>query len=224
MQNSAGARSQAKDESVRSRGRPRAFDREAALAQAMRLFWRKGYTATSISDLTEVMKIGSPSLYAAFGSKEALYAEALRHYCERYDVLVWTNFRAAKTAREAVEALLMDSARAHAGSREREDPVGCMVMLSAVGNEGEAELGELVHATRAVGLKLLEERLTRAVTEGEIDAAVDLRGLARFVMAVQGGMSILARDGASRADLEAVARFTMLGWAARVATARNGTV
>jgi AcrR family transcriptional regulator len=108
MQNSV--RAQAKDKSVHSRGRPRAFDREAALAQATRLFWRKGYTATSISDLTEVMKIGSPSLYAAFGSKEALYAEALRHYCERYDVLVWTNFGAAKTARGAVEALLMDSA------------------------------------------------------------------------------------------------------------------
>ena len=69
---------------ARGRGRPRAFDREAALAQATRLFWLKGYEATSIADLTEAMGIGSPSLYAAFGSKEALYAEALRHYAEKY--------------------------------------------------------------------------------------------------------------------------------------------
>src|SRR5438034_418152 len=72
---------------VRGRGRPRAFDREAALAQATRLFWCKGYEATSIADLTEAMGIGSPSLYAAFGSKEALYAEALRHYVQTYEAL-----------------------------------------------------------------------------------------------------------------------------------------
>ena len=69
------------------RGRPRAFDREAALAAATRLFWQKGYAATSISDLTETMGIGSPSLYAAFGSKEALYGEALRYYGENYFLL-----------------------------------------------------------------------------------------------------------------------------------------
>jgi AcrR family transcriptional regulator len=221
MHNSVRAQFKAKDKSIRGRGRPRAFDREAALLKATRLFWRKGYTATSISDLTEAMRIGSPSLYAAFGSKEALYAKCVSHYCERYEVLVWTNFGVAKSAREAVKALLMDSAAAHAGSRGREDPLGCMVMLSAVGNEGEAELGELVRSTRAVGLKRLEERFIRAVTEGEIDTAVDLHGLARFVLAVQGGMSILARDGASRADLEAVARFTMLGWDARLAAAHG---
>src|SRR6187551_2996735 len=86
---------------ARGRGRPRAFEREAALARATRLFWLKGYEATSIAELTEAMGIGSPSLYAAFGSKEALYAEALRHYCENYDALFWKRFHSAGTAREA---------------------------------------------------------------------------------------------------------------------------
>lgn len=122
------------------RGRPRAFDREAALAAATRLFWQKGYAATSISDLTETMGIGSPSLYAAFGSKEALYGEALRYYGENYEERVWGNFAKAKTAREAIEAFLTDSAAALTGSAGRVEPLGCMVTLSAVGNEGQAEL------------------------------------------------------------------------------------
>jgi AcrR family transcriptional regulator len=58
-------------------GRPREFDRKAALEAAMLLFWRKGFAATSMNDLCDVMGVRSPSLYAAFGSKEALYFEAI---------------------------------------------------------------------------------------------------------------------------------------------------
>ncbi len=204
-----------------ARGRPRAFDREAALAQATRLFWRKGYAATSIADLTEAMGIGSPSLYAAFGSKETLYAEALDWYGRRYEALVWANFAAAGTAREAVEALLMDSAAALTGSCGADDPLGCMVTLSAVGSEGHAELGDRVRSSRALALKRVEERLGRAVADGELAASADVHGLARFVLAVQGGMSLQARDGASRADLEAVARVTLSGWDAQVSAGRH---
>ena len=117
---------------TRARGRPRAFDREAALARATRLFWEKGYEATSISDLTEAMEIGSPSLYAAFGSKEALYTEAVQYYRDTYDALAWAKFHAASTARAAVVGLLMDSAAALTGCLA-DIPRGCMVTLSAVG-------------------------------------------------------------------------------------------
>src|SRR5687767_835312 len=113
----------------RGRGRPRAFDREEALAQAMRLFWRKGFEATSISDLTAAMGIGSPSLYAAFGSKEALYVEALHHYGENFEPLVWDGFRSAGPAREAVMAYLLDSAAVLTGS-VADNPPGCMVALA----------------------------------------------------------------------------------------------
>ncbi|KRE17994.1 TetR family transcriptional regulator [Bosea sp. Root381] len=196
----------------RTRGRPRGFDRDSALETATRLFWRKGYAATSVSDLTEAMGIGSPSLYAAFGSKEGLYAEALRHYGERYEALVWGNFRAAATAREAVRALLMDSAAALTGSCGANDPLGCMVTLSAVGSEGHAELGERVRMARHDGLMRIEERLSRAVAEGELPPGSDVAGLARLFVAVQAGMSILARDGASRAELEAAALHAMQAW------------
>lgn len=196
---------------ARGRGRPRAFDREAALARATRLFWIKGFEATSIADLTQAMGIGAPSLYAAFGSKEALYAEALRHYRENNEALVWSGFFSAATAREAVRSLLMDSAAALTGCRA-DIPRGCMVALSSVGSEGHAELGDLVRRARAVTFDRLAARLNQAISDGEIPASTDVQALARFVQTVQNGMSILARDGASRAELEGVAEVAMLGW------------
>lgn len=197
------------------RGRPREFDREAALARATRLFWSKGFEATSISDLTKAMGIGSPSLYAAFGSKEALYAEALRYYRENYETLFWGNFQSAATAREAVLSLLMDSAAAMSGCRA-DIPNGCMVALSSVGSEGHEQLGELVRSARTGGLERLKERLVQAVADGELPASVDTDALARFVLTVQSGMSILARDGASRTELEDAAKVAMTGWDAWV--------
>ena len=199
----------------RSRGRPREFDRQAALAKATRLFWQKGFEATSISDLTEAMGIGSPSLYAAFGSKEALYAEALREYAESNGSLVWGRFSAAKTAREAVSSFLMDSAATLTGCVV-DIPLGCMVALSAVGSEGHLELGEMVRLERRSTFTRLQARFERAVANGELSAAVDIQALARFVQTIQFGMSILARDGAQRSELESVAQVALAGWDARV--------
>src|SRR6202008_2517958 len=67
----------------RPRGRPRSFDRDQALERAMHVFWRQGYEATSVTDLTRAMRINPPSLYAAFGDKERLYLEALGRYQQR---------------------------------------------------------------------------------------------------------------------------------------------
>ena len=199
----------------RPRGRPRAFDREVALAKATRLFWTKGYEATSIAELTDVLGIGTPSLYAAFGSKEALYTEAVRHYRENYEALVWDKFFSAHTVREAVFELLMDSAAALTGSII-DIPLGCMVTLSSVGGEDHPELGELMRSARAFTFDSLKERFGQAVTNGEIPGSVNIDALARFVQTVQNGMSILARDGASRVELEGVTEVAMAGWDAQV--------
>ncbi len=199
------------ERSSRLRGRPRAFDRKAALDAATRLFWKRGYSATSIADLTEAMGIGSPSLYAAFGSKEQLYAEALDHYRSENEATAWGGFFAADTARGAVRSFLMDSA---AGLSQA--VAGCMVTLSSVGCEGNAQLGDLVLSARHTAFARVEERLQRGVRDGEIPATVDVHALGRFVQSVQNGMSVLARDGVTRAELEGIAEIAMMGWDARV--------
>lgn len=182
---------------------------------AMRLFWQKGYSATSICDLTSAMGIGAPSLYAAFGSKEALYAEAIDHYVRVHEAVAWGGFFSAKTAREAVAAFLYDTAK---GLIEAAN--GCMVTLSAVGAEGHAELGELVASARNATLVRLRDRIEQAQAAGEIGRAVDAHHLARFIQTVQNGMSLLARDGASLDELQAVAGTAMLAWEAQLSQRR----
>lgn len=200
-----------------TRGRPREFDREAALDAATRLFWQKGYTATSMADLTAAMGIGSPSLYAAFGSKEALYVAVVHYYVEHYGGRLWSRFTEAATARQAVEAYLLDSAASLPGSVELKEPAGCMLIFSAVAGEGFPALGELVTSLRRLALKRVEERLQKGVETGEISTSADITALARFFVAVQGGMALQARDGASRPELESIALEALKSWDAKIA-------
>ena len=191
------------------RGRPRAFDRDAALTAAMELFWRKGYSATSVADLCAAMSINAPSLYAAFGSKENLYGAAIERYAAVASPAIWGRLDEKPTAREAVADMLMASAAALPG---RTTPAGWMVTLSSVGQEGEERLGAQVAEARAAGRKMIEARIARAVAEGELLPGIDAEEIARYFTCVQQGMSILARDGADRAQLEGVARAAMQAW------------
>lgn len=207
---------------AKRRGRPRAFDRDAALSKAVHLFWKRGFEATSIADLTAELGIGAPSLYAAFGSKEQLYAEALERYVSDNEGYVWTDFRSAETAREAVRSLLFNSAAALTGC-VKDMPRGCMVTLAQVGGADHEALEQLIRAARAQTLERLFLRIQEGVATGEIPASADVSGLARFVQTTQAGMSILARDGASQRDLQAVAEIAMEGWDARLRALEKGT-
>lgn len=192
-----------------SRGRPREFDRTEALNKAMLLFWRKGYTATSMSDLYEAMGIKSPSLYAAFGSKENLYDEVLQHYEQCVAPLIWGDMEQEPSPKRAVASWLECSA----DMLTRCDlPHGCMVTLSAVASEGNDRLGQRVQAMRNGGMALLKARLAQAQAQGELPADTDIDALTRLYTSIQQGMSIQARDGASRETLLGIARMAMGLW------------
>jgi AcrR family transcriptional regulator len=197
------------------RGRPRSFDRETALARAMTVFWDRGYQATSMSDLTEAMGINSPSLYAAFGSKEALYREAIAHFSETESDAILSPLTQAPTARAAVEGFLRASAETFTRPGR---PPGCMIVLSAVNAVGVSdETSRLLREMRAESIEAIAARLRGAVLAGELPGCIDARAIAGYYVTVQQGMSIQARDGASRAMLDAIARAAMAAWETLVA-------
>ena len=200
-----------------SRGRPRAFDREAALLRAMELFWAKGYDGTSLSDLTEAMGINSPSLYAAFGSKEALFREAIDIYNKVEGPDIWDAVNNAPTARAAIAGFLRGSAI----SFSRPDkPRGCLIVLSGL-QTGDTSLSvrDALKDYRGHNVEWLRGPLRRGIDSGELPAKLDCTAVATYYATVQQGMSIQARDGASRAVLIAIADGAMAGWDALIASA-----
>lgn len=192
------------------RGRPRAFDRDAALRRAMELFWARGYEGTTIGDLTAAMGINRPSLYASFGCKEALFEEAVSLYDTVEGAAVRQAFAAAPTARAAVEALLRINARAYTAA---DKPPGCMVVLSALlGMPENAGVRDFLARNRRASEAQLRERLDRGIRDGDLDPATDTAKLAGFYTAVLQGLSVQARDGADAAALNTVVDAAMAAW------------
>jgi AcrR family transcriptional regulator len=190
-------------------GRPREFDRETALQAAMLVFWRKGFAATSMNDLCDAMGIRSPSLYAAFGSKEALYLEAMEHYVKTVGPTIWDKL-AATSARDGVEKMLLAATEILPETGPM--PAGCMAVLGGVGDEWPAAVADVVREVRLEMLGNLQSRLKTAVTEGELPAAADVDRLSRFYLSVFQGMALQARDGATSEELKGVAASAMLAW------------
>jgi AcrR family transcriptional regulator len=192
------------------RGRPRTFDRSEALIRALELFWERGFEGTSVSDLTDAMGINAPSLYAAFGSKEELFREAVAYYNDPDRSPTALALRDATTAREAVVATLRENARAYT---DPSTPRGCLIVLAATTyTPNSAAIRDLLADLRAQDRRQLQRRLDRAVAEGELPASVNTSALATFVMTVLHGLSIQARDGADAAALDAAIDVALLAW------------
>lgn len=180
------------------------------------VFWAKGYDGASLPELTEAMGIHSPSLYAAFGSKEALFREALELYGETEGSGIWDVIPEAPSARDAVEQFLRASAEAFT---RRNRPNGCMIALGELHSiDANDVVRRDLRRRRAQGVEILRRRLERAARAGELPrgrdgkAAIDCLAVARFYATVQHGMSIQARDGASREALLAIAECAMAAW------------
>ncbi|MER5934280.1 TetR/AcrR family transcriptional regulator [Streptomyces sp. NPDC002054] len=192
------------------RGRPRSFDRDAALDKAMHAFWERGYETTSIADLTAVMGIGAPSLYAAFGDKRKLFDEVVAVYGCRYGDFGSVALAEEPTARAAVERILREAAEIYTDPGH---PRGCLVISAAV-NTATEEVAEGLRVLREANLAAFESRIRADVAAGVLPADTDAAALARYSWAVLQGMSQQSRDGATRAELAAVAEVALRAWPA----------
>lgn len=187
-------------------GRPRSFDLDKALDQALEVFHRNGYEGASVAELTEAMGINPPSLYAAFGNKEALFRRALDRYASRLTCF-WTDALNAPTARGMVAILLRETANFLTKDCT---PPGCLFVRSAVScSEATDAIRRELNARRTAGEVAIRERLERAVAEGELPADIDPEDVARYIATVLEGMSVQAAGGATREDLLRVAEFAL---------------
>ncbi|GAA5015348.1 TetR/AcrR family transcriptional regulator [Streptomyces siamensis] len=193
---------------TKQRGRPRSFDRETALEKAILAFWEHGYEATSVSDLTRVMGIGAPSLYAAFGDKRSLFDEVVRVYGTRYGSFGERALAEEPTARAAVERMLREAAAEYTAPGR---PHGCLVIHAAT-NCTSPEVEEDLRERRNANIAAFESRMKAGIAAGELPAGTDAAALARHTGAIVQGMSQQARDGATREQLEALAALAMAVW------------
>ncbi|WP_449420881.1 TetR/AcrR family transcriptional regulator [Phormidium nigroviride] len=190
-------------------GRPREFDTDEALNRAMHVFWRKGYLGTSLSDLTEAMGINRPSLYAAFGNKESLFRKALDRYTNGPSAYVYEALK-EPTARRVVERMMQGVVDLATDSR---NPPGCLWVHSTLSCGDPADpMAQELSAYRASIEASLCKRFELAISEGDLPGDSDAAALARFVLTVNCGMSVLAATGANREELLQVVETALRSW------------
>ncbi len=194
-----------------TRGRPRTFDPDTALQQATELFWERGYEGTTLSDLAEAMGIASASIYACFGSKADLFRQVMERYGTTYGGPPKRALSEHPTARAAVHAMLC----ATADQITRPDsPHYCMLVLAApTGAVENHAVREFLADIRRSQFTAIKERLDHGVDDGYLTAPAErVDALARYYATVVQGLSVQARDGATREDLEAVINCAMAAW------------
>ena len=193
------------------KGRPREFDADVALDRALRVFQEKGYEGASLPDLTKAMGINRPSLYAAFGNKEALFRKALDRYVGERGACMEETL-SGPDVRAAVGRLLRDTADALTAPKS---PHGCLLVQGALscGDDAGAIRDEL-SSRRAASVVILRKRFERAVAEGDLPKGADTATLARFIATMLHGMSVQAAGGATRNELRRVAETAMRAWPA----------
>lgn len=187
----------------RPRGRPRTFDRDHALRQAMHVFWHKGYEGTTMTDLTEAIGVKAPSLYAAFGDKHALFQEAVDFYARHVSALPLGELHGGRGIIEDMAAMLRASIRMYAGKSTLPGmPAGkgCMVVIAAINCAPEnTHHSEALSQRRQKRRGEIRSRLLQAQKEGEIRSDADIGALADFYTSLLNGMALGARDGVSQA-------------------------
>jgi AcrR family transcriptional regulator len=194
------------------KGRPREFCVESALASALRVFWSRGYEGASMSELTAEMGITKPSLYAAFGNKEALFHKALDLY-EREKLAYMRYALDAPTARGVAEKLLRGALEMQMSTC---DPKGCLgvISTSACGLEAESIKAEVVKR-RASSEAAMIARFERAREEGDLPDTIEPVALVRYLTALLQGLSVQAGSGATCQELSQLVETSLSVWPTR---------
>jgi len=202
------------------RGRPRGFDRAEALKRAMHVFWSQGYEGATLAELKAAMGgITAPSLYAAFRSKEDLFREAVELYRRTDGTTTARALTEQPTARAAVETMLRDAVKAFTTPGK---PSGCLIVLGAMNSAIDSRnVQEHLQAFRRQTPQLIRRRLERGVAEGDVPPDRDLAALASFYATLLHGLSIQARDGATRSDMMAAIECGMAAWDGMVGPSRK---
>lgn len=197
-----------------ARGRPRTFDRDAALAAATRLFWERGYEATSLNELTEAMGIRPGSLYAAFGDKKALFKEVVHAYARSpVGAFIGVALREEATAYQAFARVLREAAAIYPDPAH---PAGCLTISAATNvTVQDAEIAAFLRDLRNANLVVFQDRLRTAQQGGELPPYADPRALAGYFAVVIQGMSQRARDGADAGELAEIAELALAAWPRR---------
>jgi AcrR family transcriptional regulator len=183
-------------------GRPREFDRDTALLLARDLFWERGYEAVSMADLTERLGLASARLYAAFGSKEDLFREAISHYETQEGGFADRALAEEITAARAIERMFHDGIELYT---HKQGPRGCMVVSSATNcTEANEQVREWLAGHRRARTASITRRIQKAVSIGELQAETDATALGELYAAALHGISVQARDGATRKRLMAM--------------------
>ncbi|MEW1748962.1 TetR/AcrR family transcriptional regulator [Streptomyces angustmyceticus] len=187
-----------------TRGRPRAFDRDRAILDAARLFWRRGYSGTSTRDLTAALGLSTSSLYAAFGSKAGLFEEAVRTYAEPYRE-IYRQAVTEKDLRTVIDRILVGSV--HEFTRPSDAHPGCLLSSAAM-TDSTSTLDTSAHYAElhAWNERALLARIERAVRDGELVTGTDAATLTGLVQSVVHGLSVQANLGTAHEDLLATAQ------------------
>lgn len=192
-------------------GRPREFDRDAALQAALRLFWQQGYEPTSLSQLKEAMGGISPtSFYAAFGSKEQLFNEVLADYRQNQGQVTAILRDQCISPREAVESCLRQSATMQTDTSH---PRGCLIIYGASNCGPDSSVVDAaLKVDRDTNRRAFFDQVCRAIRIGELPENTDAEGLAEMFNTFLVGISTAARDGVTASELARAIDSAMRVW------------
>ncbi|WP_034919138.1 TetR/AcrR family transcriptional regulator [Erwinia sp. 9145] len=196
---------------AKSRGRPKTFNREAAIDKALELFWRHGYEATSLSDLVEATGAKAPTLYAEFTNKQGMFRAVLERYNEKFG----EQRKAAlacpeRSVAEGIEHYFRATAVCFTDGKK---PSGCFFICTSTALSADAtEVAEMLHEQSLSQENHLKAFLLARQKTGELDAETDINALSAWLGCILQGMSVRARAGTTRAELDSIIDTLMLQW------------